>query len=91
MIASNNITLYTGCSGLPPGEGRSGPEAGKTSTFILYIFSAGVVPEAAPVAISESPEICVVIDRQSSQGRKLQTPLRLPSRNYIVYLLILKT
>ena len=51
MIAGNKITLHTGCLGLPPGEGRSGPEAGKTSTFILYIFSAGVVPEAAP----ESP------------------------------------
>ena len=48
MMACNNITLYTGSLGLPPREGRSGPEADKTSTFILYIFPAGVVPEAAP-------------------------------------------
>jgi hypothetical protein len=78
MICSKNIALYTGCLGLPPREDRSGPEAGKTSTFILYIFPAVSYRGRLQSCHFRVTKICVAADRQSSQGLKLLSPLRLP-------------
>jgi len=78
------------CSADRRGETKLKLHPGKTSTFILYIFPASVVPEAAPELPFQSHRNLCSYGSQSSQGLSFKNPLRLPSRNYLVYLLIFK-
>lgn len=45
---NNKVTSYTVFLELLRREGPKWAQAGKTSTFILYIVPPGVAPEAAP-------------------------------------------
>jgi hypothetical protein len=71
MIDYNNITSYNGFR-ITPREAEGGPEAGKTSIFIIYVLPAlASYRKRLQSCYFRVPRICVATDRQSSQGLKL--------------------
>src|SRR6266700_1505617 len=92
MIAIKNITLYIGCLGFTTPRERAELGQRQVGQVPLLSISSQLLSYRRRLRSCHFrvTEICVMIDRQSPQGLKLQKSLRLPSRNYLVYLLILK-